>query len=313
VGWLSKKFREYSLLIALILISFGVFGIILSVYKPEEWDIKTAELLMSISQPMLVSGVFAVFLKILQFNGIFKEELTKVIYSPEHLSQRKDIEELWNNASDLISGKPFPHLRTKIYDIVRDDFLKVSSDYLYEGIHRDIHIGWHDKDKGIIVVKTSMEGHIYNNLDNPTDFQRKHTLDNLDPVLLPSERELELGELKFDDSVMEVTETVVNLTDRTRYELRVKMPKKQNFKYEETYTTYQDINKDPVITYIGARCINNLSISVSYNESDLKISFSPIGTPKFEKFGITSKGTLKRRHNDLIFAKLGYMLTLSKA
>jgi hypothetical protein len=313
MNWISKKFRENSLLIALILIVFGVFGIILSIYKPEEWDIKTAKLLMSISQPMLVSGVFAVFLKILQFNGIFKEELTKVIYSPEHLAQRKDVEELWNNASDLISGNPFPHLRKKIYDVVRDDFLKVSSDYLYENIHRDIHIGWHDKDKGIIVVKTTIEGFIHNNLDNPTDFQRKHTLEKLDGISLPNNRGLDLGELKFDDNVVKVTEKVVDLTDRTRYELKVEMPKKQNFKYEETYTTYQDINKDPVIAYIGARCINNLSISVSYNESDLKISFSPIGTPKFKKFGITNKGTLKRKHNDLIFAKQGYMLTISGA
>lgn len=311
--WISKQFRKYSLLIALVLIVFGVFGIILSVYKPEEWHVKTAILLRSISQPMLVSGVFAVFLKILQFNGIFKEELTKVLYSPEHLSQRKDINELWDNASDLISGKPFPHLRNKIYDVVRDDFLKVSSDYLYENIHRDINIKWHNKAKGILVVTTNMEGYIHNNLNNPTDFQRKHTLDDLNGINdLPNNRALHLNELKFDNEIIEVTENVVKLSGATRYELKAKMPKKENFIYEETYTTYQDINKDPVITYIGARCINNLSVSVAYDENDLQISFSKIGTPKFEPFGITSKGALKRKHNDLIFAKQGYMLVISR-
>lgn len=44
---------------------------------------------------MLSSGIFTAILKSLQFTGIFKEEISKVMVGTDFIKNRNDLPELW--------------------------------------------------------------------------------------------------------------------------------------------------------------------------------------------------------------------------
>ena len=80
----------------------------------------------------LTSGVFASVLKSIQFTGLFKEELTKIISGTEFLNNRKDLPELWKKISKSIYDQKFPEISDLLEDRILTTYFPMNNNHYNE-------------------------------------------------------------------------------------------------------------------------------------------------------------------------------------
>lgn len=100
------------------------------------------------------SGVFAAVLKSLQFTGIFREEIEKVILGTDFVKNRKDLPELWRAISKAMYNEKFPEISDKIESKILDTYLPTEYTYYYENFIITINIEEITEDFDIIYTQT---------------------------------------------------------------------------------------------------------------------------------------------------------------
>jgi hypothetical protein len=88
--FLAKTLSVWMALLGLILIVIGAA-------KPFEWPENYFKVLDSVGSAVLVGGVFGVLLKSLQYSGVFKTELSKIIYGREQMEDSSDLVTTFRN------------------------------------------------------------------------------------------------------------------------------------------------------------------------------------------------------------------------
>lgn len=130
---LSKLFPKW-LIISLSTIVLGI--VFIAIFYSSDNKSKVVEILGTIGKTILGSGVFLLFLKSIQFLGVFQDEIRKVIYSDEILTKRNDIQEIWKKVTRAVYQSAFPSISSKIEDLIQDKILPRKLNYY----HKDLHV-----------------------------------------------------------------------------------------------------------------------------------------------------------------------------
>lgn len=105
---------------------------------------------------ILISSVITFLIDSAEYLGIFKKELSEVIYEPEFLAKRKDIEKVWIDVSKVLFNSKFPQISTDLMMAVKnyytaDQNIKLS---YYDDYKITYYVDYVEGERSIISVKT---------------------------------------------------------------------------------------------------------------------------------------------------------------
>ena len=112
-----------------ILLLIGVFIIYMSTWGFFNTYFKY--ILEKIGLAVLSSGVFAAVLKSLQFTGIFKKEIEKIVLGTKFIENRNDLPKLWRKVSRSVYNKKFPKISKELENIVLKNYFPTDHAYYY--------------------------------------------------------------------------------------------------------------------------------------------------------------------------------------
>lgn len=149
---LFDRYLEYPLIISLFL---GGISLILGYtsFDNQKW---IRELLKTVGTTIISSGVFAAIVKSSQFLDIFKGELRDIIFCDENLSNRKDINDIWNKVSKHLYKEKFPEISDKLSNTLKGYF-PLDTEYYYEDYRKTIDISFHPEDSQYMIFEETEE------------------------------------------------------------------------------------------------------------------------------------------------------------
>lgn len=296
---------HYLMVIGMSLLSISAFGMDDPTWK-EFWS--------GTGKTMLAGGVFAVILKSYQFMGIFKEELSKIIYDAKFLNLRSDLPEVWVNVSKVLFKNKFPKINSLITQDVKNIYFPVKDVVYYDKYRQFLRIKLIDPLLQKIEVTQTSEYTIY-----PTE-----------PL---AETPLQLNNwLHYESDSSEVSFKIVSfrvngeeITGRKDFRVRsaadpnnktLKTIVEATLSGSDTYKinceivkTYS-LNTDNIITLAKEGIIHNLNVRVE--TSGVKATFKSAGTLKpFAKVPVGSaKDYREYDYEGIIYPKQGYHIFL---
>ena len=189
-----------------------------------EWN-KVIEKIGFIS---LTSGVFAGVLKSIQFTGLFKEELNKVISGSELLNNRKDLPELWKKISKIIYTQKFPEISDMIEDRILESYLQTKKNHYNEDIIISINIHELTDDLVISYCQTMEYTAILDSENNQSFFNFTSSLtDDKDLEEINRLISLQIDGKELKDSIIpEKTQTA----DKSTYSITLPLKGQKKFK-----------------------------------------------------------------------------------
>ncbi len=251
----------------------------------------------------LTSGVFAAVLKSIQFTGLFKEELNKVISGTELLDNRKDLPALWKKISKIIYTEKFPEISDLIEDRVLETYFPTNKNHFIEDMNISINVDSFDENQTITYCQTINYTAVLDSKQLESNFEFESTLTDDDTV---DERN-ELVSLQIDGEEMkgqiqpEITE------NEKKYSISLPLRGKKKFKiFQEMKRKYSMKGENFKLMRFNT-FTKNVDITIGFPD-DVEVSFFGIGVVKdFDKTNKNIKNMLSRRHRgDIILPKQGF-------
>lgn len=321
MNFTKLKFFVYNNLVWIFLL-FGVSTMWLSSI---EWisSIYWREILEKLGLSIFSSGVFAAVLKSIQFTGIFKDEIEKVMLRTDFIKNRNDLPELWRKVTDAVYKNKFPEISQDLDSTILRTYLPTSQKYYYRDFRVTINL---EEITDSYVVKYTQTTRRYVILaDDVTEatIVSKLTLDHInDPALIENdiiyfkvdgvEIQPTTNDGSFENNTVTKTCSVVlkekekseDLSEEDRRTFFVELKEKRSIPLEEDNTKL-----------FRMTCITKeMDVSVSYTE-EMKVTFFNIGlVNKFEKNHVEHSRTISRIHKKgIILPHQGFGLSIRKA
>jgi|GEM_PF-1615065 len=306
--WLNENLTFVYLFISVILIlvpntHFSPF--------PDFWG-KVVEKVGFIA---LTSGIFAGVLKSIQFTGLFKEELGKIVSGTEFLKNRKDLPDLWKRISKLIYEEKFPEISRQLEETILENYFPTKARHYNENVVVSVVIHELTDDLVIHYTQTVEYNAVLDSRQTESSFEVVSILTdakNVDEknraVSLMIDGEEQLSRIK--PNITDVyTKGVTSkkyvlscpLTGRKKFRICYKTERKYSLKGEN----YKLIRFDTIT--------KNVDVMISYPE-DVGVSFFGVGIVKdFEPVHLDVVNGMCRQHRDgLILPKQGFGLSFNK-
>jgi hypothetical protein len=307
----------------------GAIAVLLLVWKPgflaADPYPKILELLATV---LLSGGVFQVLLKSMQYSNVFRSELSEVMaeigivnqkdmlsnvmYEPEVLSNRKDLEEIWKKVSKLVYHNNFPEISDLIAGRVLSEYFPKDDNFYYDKFEEEMQIsalpdGKHIEVRSILkfIIK-AMDSSQEVNWNYGNEFRK-------DPADEVARFELEELRINRVSKLTDFPNAIRDIEDgkKLRLDLSLKLEHSKEYEVRLVEKKVYDPAIDGIKDFTSRRFINNLTLNVTYPGESLEVFHSPVGTG--------TKGTLEQTdnslsyfYNDLIFPHQGYRLVLRK-
>lgn len=295
----SKGFQTalpwITVLIGGLTLAYGSFG----TFENLKWS----EFYIVFGKTLLTGGVFAVLLKSMQIMGIFKDEITKVIYDPKYLSNRLDLPEIWEKVSTVLFKNKFPKISDKLLKDVKEIYLPTKEVSYYENAEHQVEFRIIDKAKKIIkILDIATLDVVCENKDTKTVYEFGYSKDNVNNYKL----------LKFsiDGNVnpkSEITQKKINKVD---YEIvKSKLTGKERYTIEKSSERTICLEDDNISGFNAKKIFNKLKIQIHHDE-DIELSLKKSGT--LGEFTLKkSNATFKEYYIEgLIYPEQGYYVVL---
>lgn len=295
----SKGFQSsipyITLTLGIILLVFGIFGPI----ESDDWR----ELLKAAGKSILAGGIFAILLKAIQFMGVFKEELAKVIYEPKHLSVREDLPELWEKMSTVLFKDKFPLISNKLLKDVKEIYFPTKEVSYYDNTEHIIELKIIDKENCVIqLVVTSSMNVICESKDTKTIYEFGHSKDE--------KSRHTITKFSIDGDGAPQYETASKQIGGTEYEIsKVHLTGKEKYAIEKVVERNLHLNDDNVSAFHATKIFSKLKVQI-HHDPEIELEFNKAGT-------LRDYQVKKQRHNfkeyyyeGLIYPQQGYYLTL---
>ncbi|MFM2226452.1 MAG: hypothetical protein RJA07_2654 [Bacteroidota bacterium] len=306
----SEKNLKTSFPIILLVIGLGLF--IYGIFGTFE-DLKWQHFCDGLGKAILIGGIFSLLLKSMQFMGIFKEELTKIIFETKFLSNRKDIFDYWEKVSQEMFRNKFPNISQKLLKDVQNIYFPTTHTMYYDNCEHIIEIDLEKEGSNNILVKkttnltaipiNNKETYTYdfsnimpfkNELTNETDIYYESTSVKINGIVTkPTHKKSVKGKEV-------INEFCVTLSNSDKYEIE----RIENKKYDVTFDN---------IIYFGARRIfHKMTVEIHYPKDKLRIELKKCGTLQdFLKQSETTHST-KYSYKGLIYMEQGYYINVIK-
>ena len=298
-----------------VLVGYFLVGIIC--YAVSCYITKSEETLNSIfwlqkAGDLFLLGVFwGVITHTSRFTDLFKKNVIDEIYSPKHLKQRKDIQDIWLNVSNVLMKDKYPKISQSILKIIKDVYFPTKVKGYYDNYQVDYHISFVDDQKEYIRSLETIS-YTYKQFIKTPKYERRMVCRKSQD---DAQAQLNLISFKIDGN--DVTQQVKLSQEykdgkQTKY-YQVELPKKDNddYRIEIQLEKIYRFNEDFDLTF-SSRCItNNLQVELNYT-SDFYAYLMPSGVPG--NFTTTlCEHYLKAQYSGVMFPKQGFMILLRRA
>ncbi|MFD2968852.1 hypothetical protein [Sphingobacterium bambusae] len=278
-------------------------------YSP--FNEKINQLLEKIGFVAMTSGVFASVLKSIQFTGVFREELNKVISGSALLKNRKDLPDLWKKISKIIYSEKFPEINETLEDRILDTYFPTTKNHYNEDVVASIIIHELTDDFVIHYTQTIQYVSVLSSNGEASEFNFTSTLTDDENV----EEMTRLISLKIDEEELQnkivpientgeglITYSItVPLIGKDRFSILHKMERRYSLKAENyKLLRFNTLTK-------------NVDVTISF-PPEIEVSFFGVGIiTEFETVHEGIPNCISKRHrNDLILPKQGFGLSFNK-
>lgn len=288
---------------------FGWFGL--------EGNSRLFKVLEKAGDLILISSVITFLIDSAEYLGIFKKELSEVIYEPKFLAKRKDIENVWIAVSKVLFNSKFPQISTDLMMAVKnyytaDQNIKLS---YYDDYKITYYVDYEEEDHSIIKVKTvtrlTLKVEDTKQFDFPMRFwtcvkeSHKNAVDK-EIVSLKVNKEIKTvpqPSKSYDEETgMLLTTYELHLDGETEYELEIVSMEKQNLK-EDNYLAFR-----------AKWLVKDMRVQL-FHPKDMGILFVNRATAKdFEQNKNNNREDFKEyEYKGLILKHQGYIIILNQA
>lgn len=272
---------------------------------------KVNDLLEKAGLTMLSSGIFTAILKSLQFTGIFKEEITKVMIGTDFIKNRNDLPILWKEISKTIYNRKFPKISEDLENRILQTYFPTNENFYYEDYNVSINISEINDDFEIFYEQVC---------------EYKVVLDsNSSIALLQIESEISDDD---DDNSKIINELVYFLKDGINLELKedpstIENPKKTLYKIELTnkkeflikskYRRKYPLKNENYKLFRMKHFTKGMSVFVNF-PTNVRVSFFNIGLISgFVNLNEDFPNHICRIHkNDIILPQQGFGMSFEK-
>lgn len=287
-----------TLVIGLSTFSFGTF----STFTDPLWG----EFYSGIGKTILAGGIFALLLKTYQFMGVFKDELSKIIYDAKHLNNRKDLPEIWENVSKIMFKNKFDSISKDITRDVKNIYFPTDQVSYFDNYKQILTIELVDPENDIVKVTQQAEYTVY-----PNDASSKLNLSFNNSLIFNNNREevsfkiisFRINEASY--SKYKLTSSVEGkiLRNKVSMELQGQLCYKIETEIEKTYC----LKYDNIIGFKKESLIHDFNIKII--PKGVKISFLSSGTLKeFDKVNVKGEHFCEYVYKGIIYPKQGYTI-----
>src|SRR5579862_1646732 len=134
IRFIGKIFTSSGFKIAIPFITVAVGLVFLATGVFVDFDNpKVHELFLLIGKSLLAGGVVAAIIKSMQFTGLFKSELTEVIFEPKFLENRKDLQSYWEKVSMELFKNKFPDISAKLLKDISTIYFPTNASVYHDG------------------------------------------------------------------------------------------------------------------------------------------------------------------------------------
>lgn len=301
-NYLYKNLHWLLILVALLLIGFGY------VFNGDK--LQFDDILRNTGYSILGSGVFASILKSIQFVGIFKDELSKVVTGDEFIENRKDLPVLWKKITQKVYNEKFPEVSDHLEDMLMKYYLPADSKHYYRDytVTIDIHnlsddfvIEYTHTNEYTIVLATDVNEtmlHLGATIIAQDDAEIKNEVIHFS--VNGKDEKINREESTNRDEVVKEFKYLLNSGER-EYKIRIQFERKYSLRGE-------NYKKFVLHAYL-----RRMDVLINHPE-DVAVSFFNIGcVTKFRKLHIGIRNQIHRRHDDgLIMPHQGFGMSFEK-
>lgn len=283
--------------------------LILSFSKIVEND-KINSLVEKLAFALLSSGVFAVVLKSIQFTGLFKEEIEKVILGSDFIKNRRDLPELWSSISKEIYKRKFPNISDELENRILGTYFPTNSDYYYEDYVVTINIEGISDDFEITYTQTCKYNVILDKDISKANLTLKTSIKQLDG-LSGIQNDLEFFKINGEDATPK--EDDATLDDDTAKKFTIPLNGKGPFKIHSKFRRKYSLKTENYKLFRMNTFTKNMDVTISYPEN-VCVSFFNVGNVNFfEKQHTEIKNQISRSHkNDVILPYQGFGMSFER-
>jgi hypothetical protein len=307
MDWLKNMFKKhvlmafipvFALLIGLSLFIYGTFGSFESLQWKEFWA--------GLGKTLFASGIFALLLKTFQFMGVFKDELSKVVYDPKFLAKRRDLPEIWEGVSKELFKNKFTGISKRLLKDVTEVYFPTDHSTYYDDLEQFISIRYIDEGK--VEVSYIVNLNIICATNEKCTYEYSSTLTFKNDQ---SEVEMIIKKVEVDNEAKTPIHSVLTNGNQVIDSFKLHLSGKEKYKIKRDEIKKYFLDNDNIMYFRAAKITNNVKIDIQHPE-DLVIDFKKCGTiSDFELRKDTT--TFKQyRYNGILYPQQGYIITLNK-
>jgi hypothetical protein len=314
-AWWLKRLKDFSDLIKrgfpYIVLSLGliltIFGEI-QIFKNEVVN----RVVASLGKVFLGSGLFTFMIKSFQYTGIFKEELTKVIFEPKYIENRKDLAKYWTKLSKELFKDKFPAISEQLLNDIRNKYMPTNHIIYYDNVEHLIQIRLDNPSTGESTLERQ-----YTLTAIPENPNECHTYgfsvnvpykENESEVSF--ETEIYINNIKIDQSdfreISSETQPVNAIIRKFEIDL---IGEKQYFIKRREIIKY-NLYFDNIIYFQANKICNNLRVEIHYPKNLLNIDLKKCGALGDFVKDHDLDNSARFSHNKLIYPEQGYYLNI---
>jgi len=252
---------------------------------------------------LLTGGIFGVLLKSMQFMGVFKEEIIKVIYEPKFLANRNDLAEMWEKMSTVLFNNKFPNISEQLLKDVRETYFPTKEIIYYGSTEHQIEIRIADRANQIVkITETATLDVICGNSKIKTDYLFGHSKDD--------DSDFKLLKFNIDDEEPKNMITVDTEIDNTMFEVTTtELSGKEKYSVEKISERTFDLKKDNLIGYDSKKILHTLKIQF-HHDVDIEIELIKSGILGNFQLKKQNKTFKEYQYDGIVYPEQGYNVVI---
>jgi len=290
-----------------VLVLLGIFILYMSswnVFKEYFQDI-----LEKIGLAVLSSGVFAAVLKSLQFTGIFKKEIEKIVLGTKFIENRNDLPKLWRKVSRSVYNKKFPKISKELENIILKNYFPTDHAYYYSDFRYTLDIE-ELTDDNVIKFTQNFSFEVILSKDESQAILDGYFKIEKKPELIDLINEKLYFKIDGEDYLDKVEKIEFEDEFEKGYTFKCPIKDKSQFRVETKDRREYCINDDNYKIFRVSKITKEMNVSISY-PANMNVSFFNIGlVNSFERLHIEHDRKISRIHKKgLILPYQGFGIT----
>ncbi|WP_298499083.1 hypothetical protein [uncultured Algibacter sp.] len=251
-----------------------------------------------------------------QFTNIFKDELRNVIYSNEHLENRKDIEDIWRRVTESLCKQKYSTINKKLFETVKKYYLPIESEYYNKRFDLVVNIETIPENPGFLKITEEIEADITSEEADTFDYTYSAFIprSSSDDITDYNLKEFSMNDAKLDferDNLLSKVVSEESVSVKFSYKCERKL---NDYRVKRTEEKIICLSHNPYRIHRATWMFKSFKVTINYPKSlDIRfIDLGVLGKWNVTKDEINGLNRIRANYNALMFKNQGFMVTLKE-